>query len=329
MMPKNAATRRSSFDGRPHTSRRKMHLGRQMSDPAILKSGRFVTDNGRNAATDKIDRISFLEIEEEFDNVHRENLRSSLGSFSGRSLTDVDLQVSERMKKKEMVQKERSRRERSQKKLGKLPSLINFQNPQYNDGEQILNGRHNSGSNKLTDDNQTDSENHHRQCSSPKKGSQYSSQCDDSFDLVPTDLYVSRREGKFWLTIYLCIILSLSAILAVIIVSVNRGNNSPSVRGTIAPPVINNTDSSSPLYVRISPEEKDLLDSSHNVVKACIEKETDTPKTCQEYCESKKCCFEEFNCETLLTGDECLSYIACRSWLTESTNSSATDTNDR
>lgn len=332
-MPTSEGIRRSSLDGRLKPSLRKMRLGRQNSD-SVLKSSSSKMDNGRRkSTTETIDRVSFLEVEEDFDNAHSDGFRDSFGGSSGRSMTDVDLQYSERMiakKKKEMSQKKKAKEHTS--------SLLNFQNPQYNGGEHKLSGHHNSGPDNVTDNTQekkksnelkSDSKNHHRQYPSTKKGPQYSAQCDDSFDLVPTDLYASRREGNTWLTIYLCIIVSLSVILTVIIISVNRGNNSPSVRGNITPPINNKTDSSSPLYVKIGPEEKDLLDSSHNVVKACIEKETDTPKTCQEYCESKECCFEELNCETQLTGDECLSYVACHSWFTERMNSPANDTNDR
>ena len=325
-MKTDKAARRASLDIDLSNDLRKKFMKSQRSDPSLLKN----RPNERKATARKKDRVSFREIEEEFESVPQcGNLRGSIDSVgSTRSMMEIELQRSERIAKK--------KKEQSRKKVEHEVSLLNFQNPQNIDEQHKLNGHHQNGSENGTDHKydkkisngfKSDLKDHHDEYASKSKHS--STDCDDSFDLVPSDIIVSDRSGKFRLIMFISIMVFLSVILAVIIAGVKRDNDSPSIRSKVTSSLKNSTVSSNSIYVQLNPEEKDLLDSSHNVVRACIEKETDTPKTCQEYCESKKCCFEESKCETLLTGDECLAYTACYAWITTNTTSSARDSNDR
>jgi len=151
---------------------------------------------------------------------------------------------------------------------------------------------------------------------------------DDSLDfLFPTIVSMYRKQRRLLTITFICLTLFLCAAFFSIFILSNGKQNNAKFRGTITSH--GNVTIPSSSITEYSLQEDILLNSSHGIVKACIEGRDDSPETCQEYCEPIKCCFDELNCETTLTEDQCIIYAACYTWVMDTYNVSATESNGR
>jgi len=200
---------------------------------------------------------------------------------------------------------------------------LNFQNPQstHERFQRKLRDLHSYSTSTIDENNAMVSSDVQEKGSKDGKNDPSKDDTDD-FDLVPTFTLICRKEMKFWIPVYLCLILCLSLLTVIIIIHTHRSDGDSLIRRGNNTHQGNFTMSSSSFIEEgrkrdflLQDQEESDLETTHFIVKACIEKIHTPPNRCQEQCESKKCCFEEFNCETTLTVHQCTIYAACRDWL--------------